>query len=370
MIELPPPSIVVPAQVNRATWHRLPALPSGTAVAGAYVAVLHDLLVIAGGASFPDGKTRTFVDRIHAMKHRTEGTFAWKEMTATLPRAAGYGAAIPWDDSLVLIGGTDREVCHADVFRMRLDPFSIDQLPKLPLPLAHFAAARVGTVIVVAGGQSSPAGRALGRCFQLDLAVEPLCWVELPSWPGPPRTAPVGVALDGDFYLLGGREARPGHPTRPLTDAFELNVATRAWRRLPDVGVPAEPAAAVMAATAIPLDRDRFLVFGGGAAGYLVEREHLERELATAKNTNDRELTTQLTDRLLNLSHPGFQRALRVYDRRTERWSHVGDMPFVQPPVTTTAVVWNDIVVLPSGEIRPRIRTEEIWAAPLGDFLR
>ncbi len=369
MNELPPPPIVMPAHAHQVAWHRLPSLSVGTAVAGAYVGVLQDRLLIAGGASFPDGKTRVFVDRIHAMVRRSDGTFVWEDVRAALPYVAGYGAAIPWSDSLLLIGGRDDVVCHSDVVGLRLEPYAIEHWPRLPIPLAHFAAARVGTVVVVAGGQSSLLGPALDCALLLDLAAEQPHWEELPRWPGPPRTAAIGVALGDHFYLIGGRETRPGQPTRPMSDAYELDIVKRTWRKLPDVGVPAEPPAMVMAATAVPLERDRFLVLGGGAADYLIKRERLERDLAAAQSANDSDRAAHLSGRLESLPHPGFQRAMRIYDRSTNRWSRVDDMPFAQPPVTTTAVVWNTFVVLPSGETRPRTRTVEIWAAPIGDFL-
>jgi hypothetical protein len=31
--------------------------------------------------------------------------------------------------------------------------------------------------------------------------------------------------------------------------------------------------------------------------------------------------------------------------------------------VTTSAVRWNDLIVVPGGEIRPAVRTTEVWAA-------
>jgi N-acetylneuraminic acid mutarotase len=58
--------------------------------------------------------------------------------------------------------------------------------------------------------------------------------------------------------------------------------------------------------------------------------------------------------------HTGFQRDTLLYDPRTDRWEEGERLPFAQ--VTTPVVLWKDRIIVPSGEIRPGIRSAEVWA--------
>jgi N-acetylneuraminic acid mutarotase len=47
------------------------------------------------------------------------------------------------------------------------------------------------------------------------------------------------------------------------------------------------------------------------------------------------------------------------YNTITDEWKAVGTIPF-PVPATTTAVLWDNEVVIPSGEIRAGVRTPNI----------
>lgn len=65
------------------------------------------------------------------------------------------------------------------------------------------------------------------------------------------------------------------------------------------------------------------------------------------------------------VSHPGFGREVFAYDTMRNSW-RVVTRSVAEPQVTTFAVHWGDEVVIPSGEIRPGVRTPKIVrAAPL-----
>ena len=69
-------------------------------------------------------------------------------------------------------------------------------------------------------------------------------------------------------------------------------------------------------------------------------------------------LEKERTERLAN--HPGFGNELLSYHILTDSWSKTGEFP-ASLPVTTTAVMWGDDIILASGEIRPGVRSPEIW---------
>jgi N-acetylneuraminic acid mutarotase len=49
-----------------------------------------------------------------------------------------------------------------------------------------------------------------------------------------------------------------------------------------------------------------------------------------------------------------------VYNAQTQTWDTAGVAPFSH--VTVPAVTWNRLHVIPSGEIRPGVRSPAVWA--------
>jgi SSS family transporter len=71
--------------------------------------------------------------------------------------------------------------------------------------------------------------------------------------------------------------------------------------------------------------------------------------------------------------HPGFPEAIYAYNVVTDQWASFGTFPKdpargILPPVTAPVVSWRGKWVIPSGEIRPRVRTPRVfWAEPVHD---
>jgi N-acetylneuraminic acid mutarotase len=61
--------------------------------------------------------------------------------------------------------------------------------------------------------------------------------------------------------------------------------------------------------------------------------------------------------------HPGFAKDVLAYDAKNDAWTKVGEVPCTQ--VTVPAVAWRDRHIIPNGEIRPGVRTAEVWSLRL-----
>ncbi len=326
-------------------WSRLPDLPGTPGFAGSFAGVSNGALLLAGGANFPDGGTpwtgssKVWHDKIFALENPTGN---WK-IVGTLPNPLGYGISITWRHSLICIGGSDASRHYADVFALQYDQgkVQISSLPALPGPLANASGVLIGDIIYVAGGTTAPdARRAESVGWSLDLSQPAAAqqWKPLPSWPGPPRMLAVAGTLDGAFYLFSGVQlaSRAGDSTvhrEYLKDAYKYTTG-KGWTKLADMPDPvaAAPGPAWMAG------QSHLLIFGGDNG------KNFERNAA------------------LKEDHPGFSSQVLAYNTITNAWS-VMDTIAATPPVTTTAVVWNGSLVLPSGEIRPAVRTPGVWMA-------
>lgn len=382
------------ANVMNLTWDELPPLPpsAGQAkqpgVAGPFAGVHGDALIVAGGANFPDkmpweGGTKVWWDDIWVLEKLPDGTSRWvADKTFRLPRALGYGVSVSVPEGVICAGGSDAERCYADVYLLSWDAQAREirrtPLPPMPEPLAFMAGALVGHTLFVAGGQHVMKGAApSSACWSLDWSKRDrpaeFKWVVQPTWPGPARIVPVAAgqrAATGEaFFLFSGRLPQPGRAAEILADAYAFDPRARTWRTLSNINGGA--GLSVMAGTAVPVGDDEILLFGGDRGELFLELEahdlaveSLRRRLAEAPANGraplEREIAGQLTaKKTIYDTHPGFAREVLAYDTRRDAWRVVTRSPFA-PQVTTFAVKWGDAVVIPSGEIRPGVRTPAV----------
>lgn len=327
---------VVVAAAEPVRWAPLAPLPDPEGFASPYAGVHGGVLLVAGGANFPgkrpwEGGAKVWYDTVYVLE-RPEG--AWR-VGGRLPRPLGYGVSITTADGVLCLGGSDAGGHHADAFLLRWEDGKVTtrSFTALPRPVANLCGALLGSTVYLAGGIPSPdATSALATFWALDLAAPERRWRELPPWPGPGRMLAVAAAADGAFFLVSGTALAPdaqGKPVRTyLKDAYRHDPG-RGWRRIADL-----PRPAVAAPTPAPPDGARgFVVLGGDDASLLQ--------------------VTPLS------AHPGFPGGNWAYDPATDSWRASGRMP--RPTVTVPVVEWRGRHVIPSGELRPGVRTPEVW---------
>ena len=315
-------------------WSPLPPLPDALGVAGPFAGVCGDTLLVGGGANFPGpmpwaGGKKMGHDDVYALT----GTNGHWMRVGKLPRPLAYGVSVTTDRGVVCLGGSDADRHYPDVFRLEFHEgeLTTQTLPSLPVPLANAAGARVGATIYVAGGSEQPGELSANRqCFALDLAEKNPHWRTLPPCPGPARLLPVAAAWENAFYLFGGAAlaATNGKIARVyLHDAWRYDPA-HGWQRLADLPKPC-----VAGPTPAP-DWDGTIYLVGGDDGSRAGFQPPEK-------------------------HPGFPKTILAYDVHGDRWRTNGEVPAAR--ATLPAVFWHDRFVLPSGEMRPGVRSPEVW---------
>lgn len=321
------------------TWSRLPALPDKHGFAAAFAGVSNGALLVGGGANFPDaplaeGGTKIWHDRVFVLTHPDDG---W-QVAGQLPGPRGYGVSVPAGDGVLCIGGSDASQHHDECFLMawRDGALVIEKRPPLPQALANMAGARCGDTVYVAGGTSTPCDVSASRALHaLDLREPDAVWQTLDPIPGEGRILAVAAVVGDAFHVISGTALKPDDAGRPvrsyLTDAWVYQPGS-GWSAIAPVPVP------VVAAPgpAFSWGDDGFLIAGGddGMLGALKPGS----------------------------AHPGFPRRLLSYNRPRDEWSHHGFIPdHVQPPVTAPTVKWLGNHVIASGEVRPGIRSPQVW---------
>ena len=327
-------------------WSELPSLPNKLGVAGPFVGVHNDALIVAGGANFAPpvwDSEKQWHDNIDVLV-RDGDNYIWKD-GGKLPKPTGYGASVSSKHGVICIGGNDAEQAFDDVFALQYDRRKSQvtriELPSLPQPCAYGAATIIDDVVYVIGGQSGlTLDTALHNVWSLDLSnwdlakldLETLVWKELPPMPAGPRAYHITANQHDGYrqaiYVISGRR-QMGRQPEFLKDVWQFTPSTGQWKRRADVPQ------CVMAGTGVGYGQSHLFVLGG-ADGSLWDR------------------VDQLRD-----DHPGFPKQAWAYHTITDTWTSAGSMPANH--VTTVALSWGDSIIIPSGEIRPRVRSPKIW---------
>lgn len=326
------------ADLTSIQWRAVPSLPGTIGVAAPFTGVSHDALLVAGGANFShellwEGGVKVWHDEIYSLKDPAAG---W-EIIGRLPRPLAYGVSATHGNSVICVGGSDRQRHYSDAFRIEIRDreIRIHPLPSLPRTMANGAGAMLNGKLYIVAGTRNPDDSAAMRAFWvMDLTRMDAGWRELPAWPGPARIYPVAGVQDGAFFLFSGLEISPspagGVVRRHLRDGYRFDPATEVWTRTADLPRPAAAAPTPL----IAMDQST-LVIPGGDDGTIVDFKPLNE-------------------------HPGFNRTMLAYHTDTDTWRTVGEIP--APRVTTPTVQWRGLWIIPSGEVSPGVRSPEVWA--------
>lgn len=338
------------------SWHQLAPLPDPHGFAGPYAGVSGGALIVAGGANFPGGRPWEGHPKVW---HRSifvlpspDGT--WKRLSQRLPAAVAYGAALNLGGRMICCGGGNAETHSQACFELVWNGTTIVHrtLPDMPGPNAFFAAASNRNSVFVAGGIAQPdADQALDSFWQLTLDEgHPPQWRRLPTWPAEGRMlATLGATEEAVFLFGGARLYRDDHGevTREfLNDAWKFDLAKQTWTRIADL-----PEAVVAAPNpAFQIDPGTLAIMSGDSGVHFAASPPLKD------------------------AHPGFPAAVHGYRIDQDRWFSLPEFPRdlgakpdtrpelgQWPPVTTNAVWWHDGWVVPTGEIRPGVRSNRIW---------
>jgi N-acetylneuraminic acid mutarotase len=314
------------------------ALPNTAGIAGPFVGVAGEALIVGGGTNFPDrppwkNGTKTWYDTVYVLPSPNAD---WLQ-GFKLPRKQAYGVSLSTKDGLLCIGGCDESQNFADVILLRWNgkELSHRSLPNLPVPTSCAAGALMGSRVYVAGGQPGPdplSGPSQAHFWMLDLADERRGWSKLPTWPGPDRFYAVAGTDMKSFYLFSGIRRKLDSSGQPaleyLKDAYRFDPEVERWVRLADL-----PHANAAVASPAPKVDDYLLLLGQGADGVRIDRPLQDRS----------EFGTDVLG----------------YNVVTGKWHEIGTLPFGRAAVPSAP--WRGGNVIASGEVRPGIRSNEVW---------
>ncbi|MCB0731581.1 MAG: sodium/solute symporter [Ignavibacteriae bacterium] len=364
-------------------WSELPQLPPSPnsviqpGLAGSYIGIYNDILIVAGGANFPEnppwkGGKKIWHDDIYLLDLKNPVKWITSERLK-LPFEAAYGVSIEDKNGLIIIGGSNSDSCYSKVFILKPDirnkNIEIINLPSLPIPLAFMTGARNGNNIFIASGQEDMSNAiSTKNFFMLDLSKKTdsskFKWEKLQSWPGPSRILPVSsIQSNGSnecFYLFSGRSINPNNSSIMLNDSYRYNLISKTWKKLNDIRINDKPLN-IMAGTGIESGANHILVFSGDNGEVFQKLENLTNQINSTQDINQKNEFSSEKLSLLN-NHQGFSKDILAYHTITDTWIKAGEIK-TDAPVTTRVVKNNNSFIIPSGEIKPGIRTPLVLKA-------
>lgn len=368
---LPYNSMAQKATSNHMDWAVAAALPpqpgaaEALGVAGALAGVHNGVLLIGGGANFPDGMPRLggkkkYHNEVYVFDKSGSGMGFLK--TCVLPFPTAYGASTSTPQGVVYAGGENEDGISKKVLLVQWDDAAknivVKSLPPLPVAVTNASITSDANTVYIAGGEMKDSVST--QFLSFDLNNRDAGWQQLSPLPKPVSHAVLVMQSNGhlkNMYLIGGRKKNTNGISDLYASVYEFDLKKNRWsekRSLPY---------ALSAGTGVAAGSNCILLFGGDKGETFHKTETLiaaiNEERHEAKKT---ELNQQKT--ALQINHPGFSNDVLQYNTTMDEWKVVDTLPFAVP-VTTTAVKWNSCVLIPSGEIKAGVRTPQILMGKL-----
>jgi N-acetylneuraminate epimerase len=360
---------------NRMHWKIAAELPASNGqlkaigVAGPVAGIYDHLLIVAGGANFPDampwlGGKKKYYDNVYVFAKKAAGVRLHSK-TGKLPHAIAYSASCSAKKGIVYAGGENEDGISNKAFLLQWDAAKASivtkGLPDLPVALTNSSAVAIGDLVYVAGGETPEAVSA--DFFCLDLNNLSPGWKKMPPLPKPVSHTVLAAQSNGDhlcLYLLGGRKKNNSGISDLYASAYCFDLEKNQWKEIKSLPYP------LCAGTGIAEGTFHILLFGGDRGESLHKSEML---FSAFKMETDPVKKKELNEEraMIQSSHPGFSREILLYNTVRNTWESLDSLPY-DAPATTTAVSWGKDIILPSGEIRAGVRSPYLLAAELKQY--
>ncbi|SDB58807.1 transporter, SSS family [Flavobacteriaceae bacterium MAR_2010_188] len=336
--------------------------------AGSYAGIDNGVLILAGGANFPDGlpweggKKRWSKSIFILSKD-----FEWiSDVQQELPQSMAYGITVPTSKGLVLIGGNNELGTVLDILLLSYNNISkeveIMELGKLPNQFEVTSGSLLSSDEILVSGVMNGDNQLIKISTEKLLSPterNAVKWDFLNPCPGPTRLLPAYAlqnnGSDECLYLFGGRNESDKGITL-LNDGYYYDTSKNSWNHL--TSVPQ-----VMGAPALSFGPSNILIFGGDNGEELIKRNSIQLQLSDSIGQQNQD-TLNANLKNLFIDHKGFTKEVLSFNTITNNFKTAGTIS-LEPRVTTNAFFWDDTIIIPSGEIRPGIRSTEILRAKI-----
>ncbi len=359
-------------EVNQVKWERVAQLQNtdgslSLGFAGAINGISNDVLIVTGGANFPDkmpweGGKKSYTKTIHVLE-KCKDKFSWiKEVKSELPEPIAYCGATSTNLGVVYVGGENENGLSNKSYLLKWNKAKNEvdtkSLPNYPLAATNIALTNVGNVVYAVGGDEATKSSAFFA--SLDLNEEHPQWKTLPKLPLALANAVV-VAQKGkngtNIYVVGGRTKTASGISDLHNTTFVYDLEKKNWNAVANIS-DGEKSTNFSAGAGVAVGSHSILIAGGDDGVIFHQIETYLSQIAQAETAEQKADLVAKKNKLVT-NHPGFYNGILLYNTLTDSWPKVGELPFL-PHVTSPAVLWDKDIILSNGEIKPGIRTPDV----------
>lgn len=335
--------------------------------AGPINGISNGALLVTGGANFQDkmpweGGKKHYSKEIHVLQ-KIGDQYTWnKNVQTTLPEPIAYSGNTATNLGVVYVGGENENGLSNKAsilnWNANKNEVEIKSLPNYPIAVTNIALTHIDNVVYAIGGDEAKQSSDL--VFSIDLNKANPEWKALPKLPIPLANSVAVVQNDKNgknIYIVGGRTKTPSGISDLHNTTFAFNLKKQIWENRANIS-DGENTTNFSAGAGVAIGNESILIVGGDNGKTFHKIETYLSQIA--KSDSDEEKARLIAEKnKLNTTHNGFYNAILLYNTHTDKWSKIGELPFLAQ-VTTTATIWDDKIVLSNGEIKPGVRTPDV----------
>lgn len=335
----------------------------GYGVSGAGVGILNDKLILIGGSNFSkaypwDGGKKVFLDDILIAKKTNDNSVVWLKHPYRFPVSISNTITFGDSKALYILGGFNDKAVNKKVFKIyfdNCDSLAIETTSVLPEQFTPTGGVFYNQLMYISGHDEKQ-----NLLYTFNPATG--YWNKYAGIPGGIRSEAAITLLheqadSSKLYIFGGRHVN-GDKLIIYTDFWSYSPKKQQWRPEGTMGVPGLKSLVVMAAPAIADSEGEFYFFGGDEGIRLKKRFELEKEIAKSRGRQKELCKTKLRRQFTK--HTGFSNTIIRYNINRNAWEVAGKTNNRHLPVATTAIWWRNKIILPAGELKPGIRSNQI----------
>ncbi|TCV09867.1 hypothetical protein EDC17_103923 [Sphingobacterium alimentarium] len=324
-------------------------------VAGPITGIIDDKLIIMGGANFPDkmpwdGGIKAYQKAYYVYQISADGQLELISTSYNVDSLA-YSANVSDQGFIYAVGGERNGLATTDVVRISLrnEQLVMENLPSLPIALTNGSAAIIKGYLYFVGGENSDL--VSKRIYRLNLKSPNEAWEDFVDLPAPVSHSISLAAQDANLIVIGGRKRNTNAKSDIYKTVYSIDVKTKKLNQLPTLPEP------LAAGTAVNY-KGNLIVIGGDNGETFHQVEQL---IADINTSSDEESKNRLIKEknALQSSHPGFSKKVYQLKQGQQKWELL-HLDSGESPVTTTALLKDNLIIIPSGEIKAGVRTNQI----------